>query len=94
MDYQQSANYQQSINNLPSSSSNEKTLLWSQPYIDSGYNTSAPSISSIDAFLNEEQMDYQQSANYQQSINNSPSFLNWTFISPHANKTLCKVVIA
>jgi hypothetical protein len=71
MDYQQSSNYQQSINNLPSSSSNEKTLLWSQPYIDSGYNTSAPSISSIDAFLNEEQMDttIQQQQQQQQNWN-------------------------
>lgn len=72
---QQNGTYQQSINNLPSSSSNEKTLLWSQPYIDSGYNTSAPSISSIDAFLNEEQMDtnLQQQQQQQQQIWNFPN---------------------
>lgn len=58
MEYQQSANYQQSMNNLPTAS--EKMQLWSQaaPYMtDSGYTTQAPSISSIDAFLNDEQMD-------------------------------------
>ena len=77
MDYQQHQNgsYQQSINNLPSSSSNEKTLLWSQPYIDSGYNTSAPSISSIDAFLNEEQMD----TNNIQPILQQQQQQNWNF---------------
>lgn len=55
MDYQQ----QQQFGNLPAGSS-EKMLLWAQPtqyMADSGYTTQAPSISSIDAFLNEDQMD-------------------------------------
>jgi len=39
--------------------SNEKALMWSntQYMTESGYSTQAPSISSIDAFLNNEQMD-------------------------------------
>jgi hypothetical protein len=55
MDYQ----HQQQFGNLPAGSS-EKMLLWAQPtqyMADSGYTTQAPSISSIDAFLNEDQMD-------------------------------------
>lgn len=42
-----------------SSSSSEKALMWSntQYMSESGYSTQAPSISSIDAFLNNEQMD-------------------------------------
>lgn len=46
--------------NLPdASSSSEKALMWSatQYGMESGYSTMAPSISSIDAFLNNEQMD-------------------------------------
>jgi hypothetical protein len=42
-----------------SSSSSEKALMWSntQYMSESGYSTQAPSISSIDTFLNNEQMD-------------------------------------
>lgn len=46
--------------NLPDASqSSEKALMWGQTnYMsESGYSTQAPSISSIDAFLNNEQMD-------------------------------------
>lgn len=67
MDYHTQQHYnpmhQQSMNslNLPdsSASSNEKALMWSntQYMTESGYSTQAPSISSIDAFLNNEQMD-------------------------------------
>lgn len=51
------------------SSSSEKALMWSQQQqymTESGYSTQAPSISSIDAFLNNEQQ--QQQANDQQSM--------------------------
>ena len=71
LQHQQNGSYQQSIGNLPSSSSNEKTLLWSQPYIDSGYNTSAPSISSIDAFLNEDQQMDTNNWNFPQVSTNN-----------------------
>lgn len=60
--------HQQSMNGLggglslpdsTSASSNEKALMWSntQYMTESGYSTQAPSISSIDAFLNNDQMD-------------------------------------
>lgn len=60
--------HQQSMNGLggglslpdsSSASSNEKALMWSntQYMTESGYSTQAPSISSIDAFLNNDQMD-------------------------------------
>jgi hypothetical protein len=46
---------------LPDASGNEKTIMWSgSSYMsppESGYSTQAPSISSIDAFLNNEQTD-------------------------------------
>lgn len=55
--------HQQSMSGLSlpdsSSSANEKALMWSntQYMTESGYSTQAPSISSIDAFLNNDQMD-------------------------------------
>lgn len=57
---QQQMQQQQQHLNLPdASSSSEKALMWSttQYGMESGYSTMAPSISSIDAFLNNEQMD-------------------------------------
>jgi hypothetical protein len=58
--YNQMQHQHQSGLNLPdASSSSEKALMWSttQYGMESGYSTMAPSISSIDAFLNNEQMD-------------------------------------
>ena len=55
--------------NLPDTSSSEKALMWSATghYSESGYSTQAPSISSIDAFLNNEPQQPQQ----QQSMDNN-----------------------
>lgn len=68
MDYHTQHHYNNTNNmhhglSLPSDSSSatssEKALMWSntQYMTESGYSTQAPSISSIDAFLNNEQMD-------------------------------------
>ena len=63
MEYHQPSHhhYQNGGINLPDScpSSSEKALMWSttQYMSESGYNTQAPSISSIDSFLNNDQMD-------------------------------------
>lgn len=58
--------------NLPdASSSSEKALMWSQQagyMCESGYATQAPSISSIDAFLNNEQQQQQQPPQQQQPV--------------------------
>lgn len=56
---QQHHQHQSGLNLPDASSSSEKALMWSttQYGMESGYSTMAPSISSIDAFLNNEQMD-------------------------------------
>jgi catenin beta 1 len=55
----QQQQHQSGLNLPDASSSSEKALMWSttQYGMESGYSTMAPSISSIDAFLNNEQMD-------------------------------------
>lgn len=72
MEYHQ-PNIHHPYNNLPdASSSSEKALMWSttQYMSESGYSTMAPSISSIDAFLNNEQMDSTMS-NMDSTISNA-----------------------
>ena len=69
--------------NLPdASSSSEKALMWSQQagyMCESGYATQAPSISSIDAFLNNEQQQQQQQQQPPQiaPASNAPSSDNY-----------------
>lgn len=72
MEYQQSYNYQ--FSNLPDATqSSEKALLWShtQYMSESGYSTQAPSISSMDSYMNTESQKTETTAQ-QQPVENQP----------------------